>query len=66
MMNSIIAALLPFAIKIIASWFEKNEQKKEARDAFLKFVEAMQKSGSDSARLKKSYEEQLERLRNGL
>lgn len=63
MMTSIITAILPFAIKIIAAWFAKNEEKKEAREAFLKFIEAMQNDSTGSAGLKSSYQQQLERLR---
>ena len=63
MTATIVSALLPFAIKIISAWFEKNQDKKEAREAFLSFVEKMQSNAGNSASLRKSYQAQIERLK---
>lgn len=65
MWASIIASFLPFAIKILNMYFENNEQSKDARAAYIKFLEAMQGSQSTPAKMKESYEEQLRRLREG-
>lgn len=54
--------LLPIAVKIIAEVLARSQATKEAREAFYKFVDAMQKSPNISAALKGSYEEQLRRL----
>lgn len=60
---SIVNALLPLALQIIGLWFEKNKDKKEARAAFLAFVEKMQATSGSSARLRSSYQSQIERLK---
>lgn len=62
-MGTIISALLPFAVQIIAAYFERNKDKKEAREAFLSFVQKMQSSAGDSARLRSSYQAQIDRLK---
>lgn len=63
-MMAIIEALLPFAVKLIGAYFEKRQDKVEARQAFLAFVEKMQSHAGDSARLRSSYQAQIDRLKN--
>lgn len=65
MTMTLVNAFLPFAIKIITAYLEKNEDKKEARKLFLQFVEKMQSSSGDSATLRSSYQAQIDRLRGG-
>lgn len=62
MWTSIITALLPIALKILNSYFEKNETDTQARFAYLKFLEAMQKGQSTPAKAKNSYDAQIQRL----
>lgn len=62
---TIISALLPLALQIISMFLKQNSDKKEARDAFLIFIEKMQNNSSESARLRSSYKAQIERLKKG-
>lgn len=62
-MGTIISALLPFAIQILTAYFERNKDKKEAREAFLSFVQKMQSGSGESARLRSSYQAQIDRLK---
>lgn len=66
MTATLVSAFLPFAIKIITAYLEKNEDKKEARKLFLQFVEKMQSSAGDSASLRSSYQAQIDRLKKGV
>lgn len=63
MWTSIVTALIPFAIKILNSYFEKNKDKKDQREAYLKFLESMQSSASTPATMRNSYQDQIRRLR---
>ena len=58
-------SIVGLAIKIILMFLDSNKDKKESRAAFLKFVEAMEKEKSKSAGIRKSYKNQIERLKNG-
>lgn len=64
-MMTIITALLPLALQIISMFLAKNKDKQEAREAFLVFVQKMQNSSGESARLRSSYKAQIERLKKG-
>lgn len=63
MTATLITAFLPFAIKIISAYLDKNKDKKEARKAFLLFVEKMQSTAGNSASLRNSYQNQIDRLK---
>jgi len=54
---TIISALMPALIKLIMYFLEKNEDKKEARESFLRFIEAWNKDES-SKKLRDSYKRQ--------
>jgi len=60
---NIVTMLLPLAIQLITAYLEKGEDKKEAREAFLVFVEKMQSKSNGSAGLRKSYQAQIDRLK---
>lgn len=63
MATTLITAFLPFAIKIITAYLEKGEDKKEARELFLKFIEKMNNNAGNSTSLRTSYQAQIDRLR---
>jgi hypothetical protein len=62
-MMTIITSLLPLALQIISMFLKNNESKKEAREAFLVFIQKMQNNSGESARLRSSYKAQIERLK---
>lgn len=66
MWATIITSLLPFAIKLITMFFEKNESNKEAKVAFLNFISVMEQHSGNSAKLRISYKEQIERLKDAI
>ena len=69
-MLTIITTVLPFALKIIGYFVDKKIKEgkltEEARKAFLSFLGAIEPSLKDSARLRKSAQSQMERLKEQL
>ena len=63
--GQIIAALLPFLIKIVGMFLDKYVADQEAKEDYLKFVNKLEDKHGVSVRLHKSYQEQRERLKNG-
>lgn len=62
MWAQILASLLPLALKILNSYFESKEASNDARAAYLKFLQVMQKGQNTPAKLKNSYDDQVRRL----
>lgn len=62
-MMTIIQALLPVALKILAMYFEKAETSKDQKQAYLDFVTKMQGTANQPAAIKSSYDAQIERLK---
>lgn len=64
MWGTVVTAFLPVAIKIITSYLNSQADKKEAREAFIAFVEKMQSSSNGSVKVRNSYQAQIDRLKN--
>ena len=65
MILTIIEFLIPVAIKLLGMFLDKKQADKEMMQRFYEFVEKFDKEYFNSVKLKRSYEAQLERLRNG-
>lgn len=63
MVSTIVSALLPLALKLIGYFVEKQAKKGEAKIAWLKFLDSIESSLGDSARLRSSYQAQRDRIR---
>lgn len=62
-MMTIIQALLPVALKLLALYFEKVETNKDQKQAYLDFIQKMQSKATQPAEIKTSYDSQIERLK---
>lgn len=62
-MMTIIAALMPYLLKLLGMYFEGKEASKEQREAYINFITVMQKDARTPADLKESYDEQLRKLK---
>jgi hypothetical protein len=65
MWTSIIEFLLPIATWIFGKYVESDKASKDARAAYVKFLETMQSSASTPATMRNSYQDQIRRLREG-
>lgn len=63
MAKLLVTALLPWALKIIEYFLDKSVKKAELKQKFLNFVHAMANDSGQSAKLRKSYQTQLKRLK---
>lgn len=61
-MASIILALIPLILKLLGVYFESEKASADQRQAFLKFLEAVQPQAGESAKNRESYGEQVKRL----
>lgn len=52
-----------FALKFLGMWLDRQKDKKEATEAFLKFVDSLRATSLSSVKLSDSYEAQLEELK---
>jgi hypothetical protein len=43
--------ILPFAMKLIHSWLERNEDIKEAKEDWMKFIDKMDQEKNNSKRI---------------
>ena len=59
---SIIGAVLPVVLKLIALYLDKINADKKAKLAFLNFIKELEPQNASCMRLRKSYESQLEAL----
>ena len=70
MWMTILTSVLPLALKMIGYFIEKKiakgEMEKEARKAYLDFLNKIEPSLQDSARLRKSAQSQMDRLKEQL
>lgn len=57
--------IITVGLQLLGYFLGKNSENKELQKKFYEFVEAFDKEYMNSAKLKKSYEEQLKRLRSG-
>lgn len=64
MWTSILSALLPFAVKIIQNYFEKQKGKQESKRKWIAFIESMAGTLTNSAGLRKSWQDQADRLKD--
>ena len=62
-MWQIILAVIPTALKVLGYFLDKNNADKEMMKRFYEFTEAFDMEYLNSVKLKKSYEEQLKKLR---
>lgn len=69
-MLTIITTVLPFALKIIGYFVDKKIKEgkltEEARKSYMSFLESIEPSLKDSARLRKSAQSQMDRLKEQL
>ena len=61
-MIAIFEIVLPLALKIIGAILDKHKQSNEAKTAFYKFLEALEKLPERSVAAKKSIQDQKNRL----
>ena len=50
-MMKIFDLILPFAMKLIHSWLERNEDIKEAKKDWMKFIDKMDQEKNNSKRI---------------
>ena len=50
-MMKIFDLILPFAMKLIHSWLERNEDIKEAKEDWMKFIDKMDQEKNNSKRV---------------
>ena len=50
-MMKIFDLILPFAMKLIHSWLERNEDIKEAKEDWMKFIDKMDQEKNNSKRI---------------
>ena len=50
-MMKIFDLILPFAMKLIHSWLERNEDIKEAKQDWMKFIDKMDQEKNNSKRI---------------
>ena len=50
-MMKIFELILPFAMKLIHSWLERNEDIKEAKEDWMKFIDKMDQEKNNSKRV---------------
>ncbi len=69
-MLSIIMTVLPFALKMIGYFVDKKIKEgkltAEARKSYMNFLESIEPALKDSARLRKSAQSQMDRLKEQL
>ena len=65
MWAAVISALLPVATWIFSEFIKGKKGNTELKAAYRLFVEKMAEDGTNSAKLRKSYKAQLERLKKG-
>lgn len=53
-MMKIFELILPFAMKLIHSWLERNEDVKEAKKDWMNFINKMDEEKSNSKRVSKT------------
>lgn len=66
-MQTIIVMMLPMILKVLGFFIDKGikdaNKKKAAKDAYINFIRKVEISFTDSARLRKSAQAQIERLK---
>jgi len=62
----IISSLLPLAIKLITAYLDRQEGDTIAKEKFLDFIGSMEESMKTPSKLRKTYKEQGDRLRERL
>lgn len=62
---SIVGSFVPFVVRLLGDWLDKNNANAEVRAQYVSLVRAMQKQGLLPARLRDDYERQLEELNRG-
>lgn len=65
-MWDLLLAILPTILRIVGYFLNKNSANNEMMKKFYEFTEAFDREYLNSVKLKKSYEEQLKKLREGV
>ncbi len=63
MWTTIITALLPLAIKLLMNYFDKVDDDRADKKAFIGFIEAINKTSGHSAKMKVAAKTARERLK---
>jgi hypothetical protein len=62
-MIALITAALPVIFKLLEAVIDSSKEKKRLQKSFVNFLEEMQKDEPRSPRLRKSYQDQIARLK---